>query len=231
MSDILQSEIKNEDNIFLFKCIVDFIHCLRDLYGEKQHSLKLYDLLMEKTGIVHEEPIQKHVHIFYHFVKENEEGILENDVSFFKEFKIEYSEKVFIDFKPIFDEISSDDKECLWEHLLTLLAVIIPTSKAKKILTDRKKKGKEKKNETGTNEDNFLTNVMEKVGRQIDPSQVSDPSQMMTNIMSSGVFTELMSDMNSGMTNGDLDINKMMGSLQGMIGNLSTMLDNANKSS
>ena len=123
-------------------------------------------------------------------------------------------------FKPIFDEISSDDKECLWEHLLTLLAVIIPTSKAKKILTDRKKKGKEKKNETGTNEDNFLTNVMEKVGRQIDPSQVSDPSQMMTNIMSSGVFTELMSDMNNGMTNGDLDINKMMGSLRRRIGHL-----------
>jgi hypothetical protein len=37
--------------------------------------------------------------------------------------------------------------------------------------------------------------------------------------------------MNKGMSSGDLDINKMMGSLQGMIGNLSTAMNNVNNSS
>ena len=32
---------------------------------------------MEKTGIVHQEPIKKHIKIFYDFCKENEDAILE----------------------------------------------------------------------------------------------------------------------------------------------------------
>ena len=70
-NQIIPVEPRQEDTIFLFKCIVDFIHCLRDLYGENQHSLELYDLLMEKTGIVHEEPIKKHILSWRKFCKEN----------------------------------------------------------------------------------------------------------------------------------------------------------------
>lgn len=218
-------EIKTEDNVFLFKCIVDFIHSLNELYGEKYHNLQLYDLLMEKTGIVHEEPIRKHIHLFYEFVRENEDSILERSPTLIKVWKIEYSEKVYIDLKPIFEEASDDDKQCIWNHLLTLLAVLIPTSKAKQILKEMKEK-KKKKNKG--NEEDFLTNIMDKVGKHIDPSKTSNPAEMMTGIMSSGLFTELMEDMNKGMSNGDLDINKMMGSLQGMIGNLSNMIEKPN---
>lgn len=234
-NNIVPMEPKQEDTIFLFKCIVDFIHCLRDLYGENQHSLELYDLLMEKTGIVHEEPIKKHIHLFYEFVRENEDAIIENSPTLIKQWKIEYSEKVFIDLKPIFEDCSEGDIKVLWQHLLTLLAVLIPTSQAKQILREQKNKKKKKKgnkkHSSGNNEDDFLTNIMDKVGKHIDPSKTSNPAEMMTGIMSSGLFGELMEDMNKGMSSGDLDINKMMGSLQGMIGNLSTMMDNANKSS
>jgi len=38
------------DQIVLFKCIVDFVHALRELYGEQQHSLELYALLF-LTGL------------------------------------------------------------------------------------------------------------------------------------------------------------------------------------
>ena len=238
-SKIIPVQPRQEDTIFLFKCIVDFIHCLRDLYGENQHSLELYDLLMEKTGIVHEEPIKKHIHLFYEFVRENEEAILENSPTLIKKWKIEYSDKVYIDLKPIFEYCSESDMKVLWEHLLTLLAVLIPTSQAKQILKQQKNKKKKKNQKTNkknsnsgeTNEDDFLSNIMDKVGKHIDPSKTSNPAEMMTGIMSSGLFGELMEDMNKGMSSGDLDINKMMGSLQGMIGNLSTMMDNANKSS
>ena len=58
----------SENTVFLFKCIVNFIHDLNELYGEEQKSLQLYNLLMEKTGIVHQEPIKKHIKIFYDFL-------------------------------------------------------------------------------------------------------------------------------------------------------------------
>ena len=78
------------------------------------------------------------------------------------------------------------------------------------------------------NEEDFLSNIMDKVGKHIDPTKTSNPAEMMSGIMSSGLFTELMNDMNEGMSSGDLDINKMMGSLQGMIGNLSNMIEKSN---
>ena len=67
---------KYGDQIVLFKCIVDFVHALREMFGEKQHSLELYDLLLDKTGLIHQEPIKKHIQIFHHFVLQNENAIL-----------------------------------------------------------------------------------------------------------------------------------------------------------
>ena len=37
--------------------------------------------------------------------------------------------------------------------------------------------------------------------------------------MQSGVFNELVTEMNDSLVNGDLDIGKMLGSLQNMLGN------------
>jgi hypothetical protein len=84
---------------------------------------------------------------------------------------------------------------------------------------------KKSKGEKG-NEEEFLTNIINKVGSQIDPS-TANPAEMMTNLMSSGIFTELVDNMNQGLTKGDLDLGKMIGSLQSMMGNLNTMVASA----
>ena len=215
---VAEAETKLEDTIVLFKCIVDFIHCLREMFGKQQHSLELYDLLMEKTGIVHQEPIRKHIQLFRNFLTVNENAILENNEENMKQWKIEFSEKVFIDLKGIFSICVESDKETIWQHLLTLMAVLIPTSNAKNVLKEKKAN----KNKEG----DFLTNLINKVEKHVDPSSASDPAQMMSGILSSGLFSELMDDMNRGMSDGDLDITKMMGSLQGMIGNMSNMFEN-----
>ena len=221
-SEINKTETKTEDVVVLFKCIVDFIHCLREMFGKQQHSLELYDLLMEKTGIVHQDPIKKHLQIFRNFVSENESAILESKEDSIVVWKIEYSDKVFIDLKAIFSMSTKEDKGAIWQHLLTLLAVLVPTSNAKNILREKQQKKTENK------EGDFLSNLIHKVEQQVDPNMASDPAQMMSGILSSGLFTELMEDMNKGMKDGDIDLNKMMGSLQGMIGNMSNMFDGNN---
>lgn len=214
-------ESKTEDVIVLFKCIVDFIHCLREMFGKQQHSLELYDLLMEKTGIVHQEPIKKHIQLFRNFVLENEGAILENSEEKMTQWRIEYSEKVFIDLKEIFSLCVEEDKGTIWQHLLTLLAVLVPTSNAKNVLRE--------KNSNKNKEGDFLSNLIHKVEKHVDPNMATDPAQMMSGILSSGLFSELMEDMNKGMADGDLDLNKMMGSLQGMIGSMSTMFEGMNQ--
>ena len=80
--------VDSSDQIVLFKCIVDFVHALRELYGEQQHSLELYALLLEKTGIIHQDPIKKHITLFYQFVFDNQEAILENSETLFNSWTI-----------------------------------------------------------------------------------------------------------------------------------------------
>jgi hypothetical protein len=209
----------NGDQIVLFKCIVDFVHALREMFGEKQHSLELYDLLLDKTGIIHQEPIKKHIQIFHHFVLQNENAILKKDVDLMEVWKIQYSEKVYIDMKDIFKLAEDETKKTIWIHLLTITAVLLPMSPAKELLSKKKTTKK-----TEGKEDDFLKNIVEKVGKHIDPTKASDPAAMMSNIIESGVFTELVEDMNNNITNGNIDLGKMMGSLQSMMGNVSDML-------
>lgn len=202
--------------LLIFKAITSFINDLNEIYGEQQKSLKLYSLLIEKTGIIHEEPIKKHLSVFRTFVLENEEAILKRDKTLLKEPKIQYSEKVFIDMEDIF-EIGKENMSCIWQHLLTISALLNPTSQAKEIL-------KKEHSEGAKTEEDFLSGLIDKVGKHIDPTS-TNPMDSMNSLMSSGVFTELMGSMDSQMNNGNLDLNKMIGSLQKMIGSLSTMVE------
>lgn len=210
-----------DTTVLIFKCICNFIKDLNDSFGKDQKSLLLYAALVEKTGIIHEEPIRKHIACFHEFVKENEDAIMNKKKNALKENEIRYSDKVFIDMKDIFSRADKDETEAIWKHLMTLLAVLEPSSQAKRLLQEEQ--DKKKKRGDKANEEAFLTNIIDKVSNQIDPS-TTNPADMMTNLMSSGVFSELVENMNTGLTSGDLDLGKMIGSLQNMMGSLNTMV-------
>ena len=209
----------SDATVLIFKSICNFIRDLNESFGTDFKSLYLYSALIEKTGIIHEEPIKKHIHIFSEFCKENEQAIIEKDVTQFHSSIIRYSDKVYIDLIEVFKKADKEEKDIMWKHLLALLALLHPSSQAKSLL---KKQGEQNKNSGG--EEEFLSNIIDKVGKHIDPTAAS-PVEMMNNIMSSGVFQDVVNSMNSGLSEGNLDLNKMLGSLQNMIGNLSTMAE------
>ena len=126
-----------------------------------------------------------------------------------------------------FNESDEENREILWQHFITLLAVLIPTSRAKELLSIQKKQKQEQGSET--NEEDFLSSIIQKVSSSINVEDNNDPTKMMSNLMSSGIFSELVDDMNNGFSNGDLDLGKMMSSLQGVMGNLSNVIEDMNK--
>jgi hypothetical protein len=208
----------NDSTLLIFKAITSFIHDLNEIYGEQQKPLLLYDHLIEKTGIIHEEPIKKHIYVFKDFVTKNEDGILSKNIDKINEKMIKYSDKVYIDVYDILEK-KDENQDCIWQHLLTLLALLNPSGQAKNLL--------KKEKETKGQEEDFLASLIDKVGQHIDPT-ASNPMENMTSLMSSGVFTDLMSSMDQGIGNGSLDMHKLVGSLQTMIGSLSTMIDTEN---
>lgn len=217
----------NDSTLLIFKAITSFVHDMNEIYGEKNKPLLLYAHLIEKTGIIHEEPIRKHIQIFRSFVTENEDAIMQKDEEKMTSPMLQYSEKVHIDMKDIMTMSKEDpmDRENIWKHLLTLSALLNPSSQAKEILRQEKDAAAATA-ASASSEDDFLSGLIDKVGKHIDPTS-SNPMDSMNTLMSSGVFGELMTSMDKGIETGTLDMQKMVGSLQKMIGSLSTIVDSA----
>lgn len=204
-----------------FNTICNFIRDLNGSFGGKQKSLMLYGHLIEKTGLIHIDPVKKHVSIFKAFVEDNQEAIEARDRKLFKTGTIAYSEKVGIDIKSIFEICDKEEEKVIWNHLLTISAVLNPVGNAKQIL-----KSLETKKKGGGGEDNFLKNIMEKIGSEVENcGEDANPMQMIGSLMSSGALNDIFQSISSGMSDGNLDMGSMMKSMQSMVNGLTSIVE------
>lgn len=199
--------------LIIFKGIVNFVDALNEVYGEEMQEIKLYQHLLSKTTFSHETAINKHIESFRKFVIANRDAIMAKDYNLLQDTTISYSDKVFIDMKQLFVK-AEDDKdisEAIWKHTLTITGLLDPTSEAKNIL-------KKNKNQDTKGETDFLMNTIDQIEKTIDPS--SNPMEAVSGILNSGIFTDLMSNMNNGLQDGTLDLGKLMGSVQNVLASM-----------
>lgn len=201
-----------DTSLITFKAISNFTNCLEEVFGEEHRFLKLYAHLINKTQIAHEKPILKHIEAFRLFCVSNRDAIEQKNYKKIEMNNITYSDRVYIDMKIIFTSADQETSSIIWKHLLTISALVDPTGKAKQLLKESTKTGK------NGSEANFLTDIIEKVEQNVDPN--ANPMEAVTSIMQSGVFQELVTGMGEGLQNGDLDLSKLMGTVQNMVGNL-----------
>lgn len=195
----------------IFENIVSFVSDLTEVFGTKQHSLLLYNRLLQKTGNDNINAVRKHIEAFNKFISENQEAILKKN---FKEFVnpiIEYSPKVNIKIDEIFKMADVETSSTIWKHLLLIMSTIDPSTKAMNIL----KESLEEK----TNESQFLNDMFDKIKDNVD-SQNEDPMAALMGLMSSGVVPQLVTSMTNGMQNGSLDMTKLFGTVQSMMTSL-----------
>jgi len=199
--------------LIIFKGIVNFVDALNDVYGEEIQEIKLYQHLLSKTTFSHETAINKHIESFRKFIIANRDAILTKDYNLLEDATINYSDKVFINMKELFVK-ANDDKdisEAIWKHTLTITGLLDPTSEAKNIL-------KKNKDENTKGETDFLMNTIDQIEKTVDPS--SNPMDAVSGILNSGIFTDLMSNMNNGLQDGSLDLGKLMGSVQNVLASM-----------
>jgi len=198
--------------LIIFNAIVNFIKDLNDCFGDKLMSLQLYNRLLDKTTVSHKEAISKHIKLFTEWCSINKESILDKNYSNFINEKIQYSEKVYLDFDKIFEQSDKDQESVIWQHILTICAYTNPEIKAKQIL---------KKDASNSCEKNFLQDMIDKVEENVgDTDNLGDPMQAVASMMSSGVFNELVGNMTSGLQNGELNLSKLMGTVNTMVSSI-----------
>lgn len=198
-----------ETELIAFKTITSFINDLNESFYEDYPSIKLYHHLLSKTTLSHDSAISKHVKIWQQFCIDNRETIqvrsekLSNPI-------VEYSEKVTVDLSTVFNLCKGDKetKNVIWQHILTISALLDLAGEARKVLKELNEKG-------GGGEADFLGDIITKIEDTVDPN--ADPMTAISSVMSSGIFTDLISGMGEGLQSGELDINKLMGSVQTMV--------------
>ena len=201
-----------DTSLVAFKAIVNFTTNLSEVFGEEHKSVKLYNHLLSKTTLAHENAIQKHIDIFRQFVVDNRDAILKSNHSDLLEEKstITYSNRVYLDMKEILSKTDKDTRSVIWQHLLIISALLDPTGRAKQILQEQKE------SKTSEGEADFLNNIIGKIENNVD-LETSNPMEAVSSIMQSGVFNELVQGMGSGLQDGSLDIGKLMGTVQNMV--------------
>ena len=225
----------SDTNLITFKGIINFVNDLNSLFGETQHSLKLYHHLITKTTFAHDKPILKHIEAFTNYCIANNDAIMGKDKNRLNNDNIQYSDRVYINLRCIFfpttrkvKAVDLETEEAIWKHLIYLSARTNPNENALRLLktvienkSSERKEGGVNVNVGGEgNEKEFLTNIMNKVENCIDPNS-TNPLQAISSIMSSGLLTELVSDMGQGIENGSINLNSLMGTVQSMVSNMS----------
>ena len=198
------------ENMKLYKCIKTYVNNLDECYGEELVNIRLYNNLLKKTTNSHTEAISKHINLFSDFCDVNERVILDNEYKNLVNSKIKFTENVYLDMNEILEMCDDDsEKKNIWKHLQLMCSVNNPSINAKEVLFQKE-----------TSETNFLKNMMDKVESSVDNMDSSNPMEAITGMMSSGVFSELVGSMTSGLQSGDLNIGNLLGTVNEMVGSM-----------
>lgn len=208
-------------SVLIFKAISEFVSELNNEFGSKHKNIALYNRLLEKTGLVNVGPVNKHIDCFRTFFNKNHKAMEERNTELFTESKISYSDRVFIDLTTVLRQTSKDNAKVIWQHLLNIWGLVDPTSQARRLLNDAlKSDGSD--NKDGTAEEDFLTNIISKVENTVSKEKVDqdNPMAAISTLMQSGVMSDLVNGMQKGLSDGSLNVGKLMMSVQTMIGKM-----------
>jgi len=203
------------------------------MFGDKYKNVFLYYKLCKKTTISNTNGITKHMEYFNRFLLPNKENILRKNFKDLNptEIRFDKSEKVFVNVQDIMKNTDKPTREVMFKHLHFLLCLVNPEDKTMQqslLKDDITKISVGDSSEKETKESSFINNFVSKVKNNFETSssQSSNPMEMAMQLMQSGVFSDITTQMKDGLGNGELKIDKLVSNVQSMIGNLTSSLNN-----
>jgi len=208
-----------------FQTILDFVTNLQDFYGHIKNNsstrpLNLYHRLISKMSFKDDDLILRHIEVLRTFCVKNRESLRNQDTNLSSS-RIIFSDKIYIDMKYIFKNADKETSKVIWEYLLAISAYLDPENNTKDLLKALQT--------SGGAENDFLSNMINTIGGQIGQSGMGgdggNPMEMLGSLMNSDVISNVMGAMNSNLQSGDLDLGKLMNSMQGLVQNVKTEIE------
>ncbi len=189
----------------IFKAISDFVSDLNTVYGEKHKSIALYHRLVSKTTIVDKDPVRKHINVFARFCDANSKALEEKDAGNIVDPLIKYSDRVFVKLDTVMEHSDSDTRAAIWNHLLTINALIHPGERSLELLRTSR-----------ASDEDFITDIIDAVSSNIDPTTTTNPMAAAMALVSSGKLTDIISSMSDKFASGTLDPETMLKKVSSM---------------
>lgn len=197
-----------------------FVDALWDVFREEGvNPLALYHRLLEKIKPEDETEVTTCLSGFRRFLVTYHETLVSNRMaSIPADAVISYgtSKSVHLPIGAFIRKADTDTVAVIRQHLLTISAILEPNSTRFTEITDAVKRAQV---DTTTKEGSFVHNIMMRTA-EIDTSADGNPMTAITGLLSSGMLTDMVSSMTSGVQSGDMDPYALIGNMRGMLDSL-----------
>jgi hypothetical protein len=215
-------------NSKIFKAIIEFTDQLNESFGKDDvNILKVYRII-NKTPLTNRKVVDRHLVIFHTFLEENRQAIIARKPSEFVKEKIELTEKIGMNLKETMIKCDETSRKAIWQHLFNIMYLFNPEDDI--IKTELKTSMAEQE----TKENRFLMDTFSKFEQAMNENKKDDgapvdPMSMVSNLMQSGFLNDMIGNINNGVSNGNLDIKNLIGTVQNLLGNLAETIDKEDK--
>lgn len=212
-----------------FRAIINFIDELWKGFGSKGEvsQLALYHRLIQHVKFTDIASIQKFLSGFMLFFASYDESIINSSMNIPADVKIVYSDRIFLEIGKIVSHSDETTKNILRNHLLNISSILLPTdvkkTKLREIIGVSTKPSeviepKSLISQDGSAESRFMNGLISKAEAAAKDIDSSNPAAAITGLFSSGVFQEMLTSMQSEVEKGDIDPQKLLGSIQSLAG-------------
>lgn len=199
-------------NLEAFSAIINFVKELNEVFGstKKATPLGLYNRIVDHIKFTDSKAICKAINGFQQFFASYEDfDKLPINV------KIVYTDRIYIDISKFIGRADETTKNIIKQHLLTISAILEPDdSKLEQI------NNIQKTIESTSNEKEFIDGMLENTKNTFQNIDVENPTEAIMTLLSDGSLMDMVAGLQSGVQSGDMDPRKLMGVLQGTLGEL-----------
>lgn len=214
----MSSDNESPSPLVGLSAIVEFVETLRRTRSlQAYRNIHMYSLLLKKTSVVHTQSIARHIEAFRRFLSTNFVAVESRNTSLLaagSSSRIEYSDRIFICMRHIWATCNREEGETIWRSLVQVQAAIYKGSGG---VFSKSSSAASPPDATGTdNEEKFLQGMMDRIQETV-PAHSTNPTEVITNLMSTGMLTKLVSDMDEGVRSRKVDMNKLLTTAIGML--------------
>jgi hypothetical protein len=217
-------ELEQKD-IESFNAIKEFVECLNGVFGMRNQKLALFNRLVETTTLDQISRVQLIISTFKEFCQTYSSLIINKTLDMLPSgTRICYDGKVniSIEIKHLLSNSTPEIKRTINDHLLSITALLGDVQTLQNIdeLLKKELERPQLSFDDSTPEGRFMTEILNKTQNTFNGVLPPDPMSAIMTMASSGAIKEITENITSKISSGEVDVSKLVGLMQGMIGGI-----------